>query len=287
MHLVAQAGYARQEELKRNPQPCPWTEIVDAYMTDFKRHADIYKPQVECRTSIKDELVWLESLKEVESASAARALKSGIFDQVRACDMERAAKSAAQNGKLQLRDGWLDLLSTVRAHNENYDIAQGLAVLSVNWSQEFIRQTLTGDDESRIAPWISDLPIYANEIPSIVEGNTNQKQVEQCQDMRTSGDKAKILQGLIEKGADALSVYVGDSSTDLECLTTADIGICMRDEIFSSGQKELAVMCDRVQLQVKPIASLNASNLLDDRSKPHLLWAANFIEIRDWLLRLQ
>jgi hypothetical protein len=48
-------------------------------------------------------------------------------------------------------------------------------------------------------------------------------------------------------------LYIGDSPTDLEALTTADIGIIIRDDLVKSGPKELASICERLQIAVSSI----------------------------------
>lgn len=291
MHLVAEVGYSRQKQRRDISQPRPWNEIVDAYMNDFRRHADGYIPKPDDRSSTNDELVWLDSLKEVESASAARALEAGIFDQVRLSDMEGALQSFLHKDILQLRQGWLDLISDVRSHNSSFDGTQGIeysAILSVNWSREFIRQTMLQTAAIRIkntdSIWKCP-PAFANEIPSIAECDpySDQAQSKQYQGIRTSGDKAKIFGAFTAEKEDALSIYIGDSSTDLGCLVKADIGICLRNMPLGSGQKELAAILDRTGVEIKSIADTNVSKLLENRSKPCLFWATNFLEIRDWL----
>lgn len=293
MHLVAEAGYSHQEELKRNPQPRPWKEIVDAYMSDFEDHAKSYTPQPENRVSLRDELAWLDSLEEVESASITRALRAGIFDRVRSHDMQQAVEGAIHGGRLQLRDGWLSLLSAVQLHNSRIlelQKSSHCAVLSVNWSREFIRQTLIRNADPRPGdssenPWSHSMKIYANELPSIADqsANTNQGQVEPYRNIRTSGDKAALLRAFAEERKDALTIYVGDSSTDLGCLTVADIGICMRDEPPGSGQTDLARTCDRINVQVDHIGTSDASTVFANGSRPTLLWVNSFVEIQDWL----
>lgn len=57
-----------------------------------------------------------------------------------------------------------------------------------------------------------------------------------------------------------LVVYIGDSTTDLECLLAADVGICMRDaEAMGSSQRELAETCVRIGVEVEDFGRLDRS----------------------------
>jgi soluble P-type ATPase len=58
--------------------------------------------------------------------------------------------------------------------------------------------------------------------------------------INTSRDKARVLWERRQEIGDGVILFVGDSPTDLEALTTADVGIIIRDDSIKSGHKELA-----------------------------------------------
>ncbi|KAK5072109.1 hypothetical protein LTS08_000795 [Lithohypha guttulata] len=298
MHIVAEAGYSRQRKLHRMPPPQPWNEIVEAYMADFQKHSDSYTPKVSERTSIAQEVAWLNSLELIEKASIARALQAGIFEDVRCSDISKVVQAALKEDRVQLRNGWRELCSSVWHRNRQCRSTGGsLSVLSVNWSTSFIQQVLdvsmqatSPEQGAHDSTWLSNLRIYANELPSIVQETTDTRSEKiEHQEIRTSGDKVKVLRDIASRSKDhqglsnALVLYVGDSSTDLECLLAADIGICIRDQPIGSGQKDLANVCSRLGIDVQ---SLDAQVALRSKDKeyPVLFCARDFPEIKDWFL---
>lgn len=300
MHLVAEAGYARQRRLQRRPQPRPWAEIVDAYISDFEAHTDAYLPKPADRTTYEQEIAWLNSLRPAENASIERAIKAGIFDQVSEADMAASAEEALKSGLIQFRNGSTELLTFIEQHNAQLSATKApdryMQVISVNWSACFVRQVLRGcvqraaDAQDHASSQLSErIQIYANEIPSLVGGGiqigqTTQPGTKRPQpgSIRTSADKVSVLGSICDRyhGWATVFVYVGDSTTDLECLMAADVGICVRDEPMGSGQKELAGTCERLGIEVLPIQDRKVFTSSDAR---RLLWATDFEEIKDWL----
>ncbi|MCJ1365864.1 hypothetical protein MMC16_004989 [Acarospora aff. strigata] len=124
----------------------------------------------------------------------------------------------------------------------------------------------------------------------------------------TSSDKAHVVRGMIEEntrtqteagetetetGPDirTVTVYVGDSPTDLECLTLVDVGICIRDEPLQSGQAALKEVLERVGVRCLWMGEMGALELDsgDGHEDGHatngkgggLWWARDFDEICD------
>lgn len=300
MHVLAEAGYARQRKLQRDPQPRPWAEIVDAYMSDFKGHTDAYSPKATDRTKYDQETTWLNSLKPVENASIERAIEAGIFDRMSTADMTVAANEALDSGQVRLRRGWTELLGFTKQHNNQLPLTNPdrlIQVISVNWSACFVRQILRGsvqrasEVEGRASPrWSGEVPVYANELPSLVEdraqtaqGTTSGPMQHAQGAIRTSGDKVRVFKHLRDQadcGVDILFIYVGDSTTDLECLLTSDVGICIHDDPMSSSQMELAATCERLGVELLHIRD---RKVFTPASGRRLLWARDFHEITDWL----
>ena len=92
LHLVTEAGYQKQKSTTHAKEPPSWQEIVDAYLSDYRHHADTYHPNRSQRTKLADEVAWLDSLATVEKASADRVRDAGILDNVKMQDMEHTAR---------------------------------------------------------------------------------------------------------------------------------------------------------------------------------------------------
>jgi hypothetical protein len=60
---------------------------------------------------IAEESEWLSSLKYVEERSVMRAKTVGILKGVTMRDVKRGATHAILNNEVQLRDGWVEILS--------------------------------------------------------------------------------------------------------------------------------------------------------------------------------
>lgn len=279
MHLVAEAGYTHQKHANVMPQPRPWSEIVDAYMTDFKSHTSKYTPQASDRRRPEQESSWLKSLEGIETASIDRACAAGIFDNVTRTEMENAGRRSFREGNIWLRSGWNTLLARVQEHNEKpSQFRSSCRILSVNWSSTFIQGVVRQACEDQQVGELSSLAenVYANEIPSILDGDT-ELSTDQSVSMkgygpvRTSDHKVKLLQKFCAREGsehDMISIYVGDSTTDLDCLLEADVGFCVHDEPMGSGQRELAETCQRIGIDILPSSRFTGQSI--PRSKT--LW---------------
>ena len=310
MHLVAEAGYTRQKELRSIPQPRPWKEIVDAYMADFRKHSEEYTPTSTGRTAPEDEAAWLNSLQSIEKASIARAVEAGVFDKVRSTDMAKAAKAAIDKDRLHLRNGWVQLFDHVWHRNRQTCSANAvpvsLNILSVNWSTSWVAHVIlasAGHDPENV-PWLDNLAIHANELPSIIEDMyrsqypskvlSNNPLQQQAREIRTSGDKLHVLKSILSAAVfhqhngtepiSSLSIYIGDTATDLECLMAADVGICIRDDPLGSGQKDLADTCSRLGIEVHHVHDYTVASFVEHQKQSWvLLWAKDFHEIKQCL----
>lgn len=121
--------------------------------------------------------------------------------------------------------------------------------------------------------YVLTMEIVANEISALLSPSGSDGRLSKSDDdvgIRVAGDKLARLPERCRKRLDALTVsssskmtgivdvegevdesapavvYVGDSTTDLECLLAADVGICVRDEPMGSSQRELAETLERV-----------------------------------------
>lgn len=293
LHLVADVGYGVQARGKTSSHLPPWQEIVNAYLADYNAFSETYKPIKTQRSLISQENEWLHSLKPIEEASAQRAAEAGIFNNVQWSDVTDAARQALRSGKVRVRKGYGELMSYIDSRNSRQSHLPRhpipLTILSVNWSTSFVHtiatevSIVTTDDSDPLSlpTWTETLQVYANELPSIKATNPAQRSAH-LNNIRTSGDKIQQFHHLYSSSPDsnARTIYVGDSTTDLECLLFAHTGICMRDKRMGSSQQELADACERLEIKVEHI---HHKQDLEKSASDLLWWAHDFAEIQRWL----
>ncbi|OCL08286.1 hypothetical protein AOQ84DRAFT_354577 [Glonium stellatum] len=283
-----------------------WGAIVNAYLEDFTAHQSQYRPAKPDRKTISEERSWLASLMDVELRSVTRVEKSRIFGSITAADIKEEAKQAVRQGEgeLQIRDGWHSLCLKIlerRGEQERHGDTLGgidqVTILSVNWSQLFINECLVAAKSPITASKSKGLDrnfspkhvganlikIYANEIQGLYDSEGSSGMLTSIEDrnIRTSSDKLRRL--LEMKNSHDFSrpqplIYIGDSMTDFECLLEADLGICIRDNPSSSGQRELTETFDRVGISVPHIGELSKAD------HNGVVWAQNFEELVDFLV---
>ncbi|KAL8937810.1 MAG: hypothetical protein Q9216_004241 [Gyalolechia sp. 2 TL-2023] len=295
--LIAQTGYNLNASSTR-PRDLPsWNSISEAYMSDYRAHVDAYTPRASERNSIAQELAWLESLRDVESKSTERAEAGKIFCGVGKGDLQHAAEEAVQQGKVMLRSGWDRLIHRVVSENGE------VGIVSVGWSAEFIRaclqaavrNNLSGDGkivENRID--IERMDVRANEIIGGQDGKMSRYFEENFRGgaggIWTPRDKRKVLEDMIQerrRGTENLVVYVGDSTTDLDCLLSANVGICVRSEGTMTGEQlDLERTVARLGIDSRWIGQMNTCDIgleqdanRTEMKRNSLWWARNFGEI--------
>lgn len=259
-----------------------------AWMDDYSKHEQAYRPRAHERKTVMQESAWLKSLSYVESSSAERVESSGFFAGVTHNDISISARELLRDGAVTLRPGWQDLF--LRAQDGGSPrLISSIGILSVNWSETFIRASLqaaasrSGLDD-RLLPALGNLPIAANEINGIYEPGGSSGRLTDANHaiIRTSFDKLSNFpsrQGF-------LNIYVGDSATDFDCLLAADLGICIRDDPMGSSAQTLAETISRVGHMVPHVDDMKNWQQLET-SKSNLLWAQDLDQIVSLLGRLQ
>lgn len=258
-----------------------------AWMNDYSKHEQAYSPRAHERKTVMQESLWLKSLSSVESSSADRVESSGFFAGVTYNDISIAARELLKEGAVSLRPGWQDLF--LRAQDgSSPKLISSISILSVNWSESFIRASLKAAASSSGLDHrlhvLDNLPIAANEINGIHEPGGSSGRLTDASHaiIRTSFDKLSNFpsrQGF-------LNIYVGDSATDFDCLLAADLGICIRDDPMGSSAKTLAETISRVGHMVPHVDDLKNWQQLDT-SESNLLWAKDLDQIVSLLERLQ
>lgn len=267
--MAALAAYVGYENNASKPLP-KWSDFTRIYAAE--------KAALDARL-VEDDDSYEDGLREVEEASAARVLSSGLFDNVTEHHMSHGAAVAVRSGSVRFRDGLWTLLRTAwRLITQAGEQGRGVGlvgVISANWSRRWILGCVTFEGGAEIAHGL-DGTIEANELPGV--GNGMPKAI------RLRRDKALTLQAEMEKRRQSPAekiVYVGDSATDIDCLRHAHFGICIRDEPMRSAQQELA---DRLKARNVSVVWVGDAH----KAVPYLpdrmcLWARDFNEIDEWL----
>ncbi|KAF2684749.1 hypothetical protein K458DRAFT_242491, partial [Lentithecium fluviatile CBS 122367] len=253
-----------------------WKRVAEAYMTDYETTLGIHSKDGRLPSSISEEKALLKTLEEVEQRSIDRVSESGIFEGLTTEDIENGATNAIESGEVELRIGLTDFWELVQSRIQYQD---AVSILSVNWSQRFILACLETAHES-LANMLSN-SINSNELDGISQGATTTGRI--CTDRKTriisSRDKLAHLELLREstlrQGKPMQVVYVGDSWTDFECLLSADLGICIRDDPMTNTQKKLADSLARVGVSCARLRGL--------KDAIGIPWTQDFHELRNWM----
>ena len=259
-----------------------------AWMDDYSKHERAYKPKADERKDVVQESAWLRSLSSVETSSAEHVESSGFFAEVTHHDISTAARELLETGAFSLRPGWQELFLRAQGGNSPRLISS-ISILSVNWSESFIRSSLKAAATSfgldnRFLLALDRLQIAANEISGINEPGGSSGRLTDANHaiIRTSFDKLSNF----PSRQDSFNIYVGDSATDFDCLLAADLGICIRDDPMGSSAKTLAETMSRVGHMVQRVDNLKTWQQLDT-SKSNVLWAKDLDDIVSLLDRLQ
>ena len=274
LSALASVPYSMPSELQPSK---PWSEMVDAYISDMTAHTASYWPTEKYRTTIEEEIRWLRSLQSVEECSWNRIERAGIFRHVGREELDTGASRAIENGKVEVHRGWLEMLHRVAEY-----VDQGaVEVVSVNFSRAWIWFLVCAAAKQRAARLPENLVLYANELSTDLSNALTGECLGAAVKLRTSEDKLRWFGTIKRSQADVFAVYVGDSATDLECLLEANVGICMRDEPIQSGQIALQKTCERSAIAVRWIGDYSTDNFAREESV--LWWAGDFFEIKQWL----
>lgn len=275
LSIIVSIGYAKNAH-RELPL---WSHFADSYVADYTAHAASYRLQKSDRRSIDQELAWLESLVDVERASIERVEAAGIFTDVTTVDVQAAAVQAAEKDEMRLRPGLVELLEALTQTKGS------ASIISVNWSGTFITESLKAAGAMEGQCWSFD-GIWANEIEFGTSGKLTRVFAKDSRGIWTAKDKSRMLKeitGMHDRGD--ISVYVGDSSTDLDCMLFADVGICVRDEPIGSEQKALAEALERLAIPCEWIGDYHSAIEPEEDSPVKtgrtLWWARDFKDVAD------
>jgi 2-hydroxy-3-keto-5-methylthiopentenyl-1-phosphate phosphatase len=239
-------------------------EIVAKYGKDYSKHVKDYRPVKEERKTLAREIEYYRCLHDVETRSFERVSNSGLFRGISSREWEVFGSHAVKTGEVVIRGGFGDFV-------ERIDMSGGIwGVVSVNFSSHFIRGVLAsaGVDASKVEV-IANHP-YENGILMGPETREN-RSVMATSDAKLASMKAMLNSWRSKAGGNfSKVVYVGDSGTDVECLTIeGTTGIVIAEDRDSSLMETL----DRVGVDVKHV------DVYRDGQESRVYWARDFREI--------
>ncbi|KAF1954005.1 hypothetical protein CC80DRAFT_418542 [Byssothecium circinans] len=257
-----------------------WRQVSEAYMRDYENTLkDLLAQNLDKPSTINTERQLLYKIKDVEKRSLDRIYQSKIFAGLRDDMLDKGAAAAMEKGNVQVRDGFSDFMHHIQTRKK-YEKRDEFNILSVNWSQRFIAACLEIANISSVQELLPS--IHSNELEGIQQNTPSSGLIvptSQHQDLIVSSvDKISVLNQL-RSSRQIPIVYIGDSWTDFECLLSADLGICIRDEPMTSGQQTLADALGRVDVQCTHLEEMGT---VDHKG---LFWARNFEEIKRWVQR--
>lgn len=237
----------------------------------------------------------------VEEQSMRRLEEWNVFRGVMRADVCSAAETVVKDGRLQMRDRWSSLLRMFARESDEVDAVREskVSIISLNWSATFIRQCLLRalqlrpDDQAGLARFIEkEVQIHSCEIAGLdePEGSSGRMQAS----VLSSADKLKYMPRASRRRTPIhpdrtpdpeapYLVYVGDSSTDFDCLTTADTGIWLYP---ATSQEEAETRCSQffrpLQLRLRPIRDAGQEGV----GQEELVWAQDFEQIAAFLSNL-
>ncbi|KAK5681473.1 hypothetical protein LTS10_006004 [Elasticomyces elasticus] len=280
-----------------------WSDLGTAYMKDYQAHKAAHYPKSD-HVNHNNYVNWLDSLRPIEYASAQRAQSTSHFRGVRSSDVESHAKEAIEAAKVTLREGCITLLLMFVPDGTDYVPPAGskVSIISVNWSESFIRWALyhylavvlsssrfNDVERCNLLEYISEMDIHTNEIHGLDHPQGSSGRLDGC--IRTAKEKLHYLPPARKYCQDEqdlpLVVYVGDSSTDYECLRNADVGIWLHDCGDGSVKERFRDTFQPLDVTGATPCHVSKSKALDQGGeKTWCLWARSLADVRDYLERL-
>ena len=279
-----------------------WEKIVRDYVADHAAHLDSYSPRPDERTTLEQELAFLESLGEVERKSVERVSGAGFFRRL----LESGVGGVGSGGGKEGLDGRLTGAGVggvggEKEAEEGIRERKGEGESPLQWLGREAVKTKKVEVRKGFGEFMKDIKgreeqgwevavvsvnwsggfirgvvgegcgevitkekVVANAIGS-PEGRVEGPVELGGAVLVTAGDKLRGMKSL-KKDKERV-VYFGDSTTDLACLVEADLGIVIADD----GESKVLKTLRRVGLEVPHVGDC------DSGSK--LVWARDFGEV--------
>ncbi|KAI1403418.1 HAD-like domain-containing protein [Hypoxylon fuscum] len=245
-----------------------WDKVVVAYVDDHNAHVDGYEPPIQSRSLPDQEIDFLRQMKHVETRSLGRINDCRLFRGISPEKFREAGSDLVSKGTIQLRPGFKRFVEQ--------RIAEGwrVWVLSVNWSSAFI-EGACGE--------LPGVTVIANDVredgsiagPAVL--NPPNSNTQEPRNLTNSRDKLDAMNATLRSEGLAArpSVYFGDSTTDLECLLAADLGLVISDKDDSLLLKTLRRIGKTVP------------HVRDQAETNKLRWTSNYEDIPDYRFALR
>lgn len=256
--------------------------------------------------SIDDEVSWLSEIAHVERDSFMRVRNAILHfpgdiqeleqdDALRNEFMMESGRQAVRSGEVRIRDpeALRQLINTAQSGTNNF------GVVSVSWSRSFIIGAMIeaglvkASQREGIASEIrcNELltPVAPDRIICSARDKHNEflKLLEEWQAFAGSQGKDE---------AETLTIYIGDSTTDLGCLASADIGMYVQ-AVDPKEDKVLPIL-ERLRVQPVRVTDLPTSNTpvwvrdtlteFGQENKPPLICFVRGLEdVNEWISKLR
>ena len=235
----------------------------ELYFQQYKECKEASRSSPEQRTTINEELSWLSESCPVELNSFLRVrlavLHEGMDslkndERLRNEFMMNAGREAVREGEIQIRDP--EALSGIIGKASRW------GVVSVSWSARFILGALVESgliSEGNIENVAKN--VKANELLAPLPADAQGRSKIICSAM----DKKEAFEKLLSQWAvedtdneateaQVVTIYVGDSTTDLGCLADASVGL------YIGKDGDSLVQClDRLGIGCKPLSQSQSS----------------------------
>lgn len=240
-----------------------WEEIVASYERHFEDHVRGYKHAKEDRKTLEQEIAYYRGLREVEERSFGRVSDSGLFKGIGKEAWEGAGREAVEKGDVVVRKGFKEFVEMLKENERIWGI------VSVNFSGSFIRGVV-GASAGLGKDVVEVLANSSDERGALVGPRSGEKT------LTTSDAKLASMKDLLHSWRStgwwdtSNPVYIGDSGTDIECLTEPGVvGIVMAD----NAESGLMETMKRIGVEVVHIGEYEESR----GNKRY--WARDFEEI--------
>ncbi|OBT48684.1 hypothetical protein VE00_00772 [Pseudogymnoascus sp. WSF 3629] len=283
-------------ELSQTPQAEAWGNCKSQYLADLSAHYEKEKQEpsdgvlLTGPSALERKQRSLDALKDVERASVERLGESGIFKGVLRKPLREKGTAATvddpQGGNdrtVVVREGFPEFVRWIER------VARGeWGVVSVNWSWDWIRGVL--DAYVGNIGGFNGLPVMSNDISGstgMIQGYPlHHPSYSTRTHLLTTADKLlaqNIMLYNFDLGVESpptLTVYIGDSPTDLSPLLHADIGIITNPPSSTPGA--LSVLIDKCGYKVLPVSEYKELYRKGENEKVAILLSVNnFTEIID------
>ncbi|KFY04479.1 hypothetical protein O988_00745 [Pseudogymnoascus sp. VKM F-3808] len=286
-------------ELSQTPEAKAWSDCKSQYLADLSAHYEKEKDEpsngiaATGPSGLEREQLSLARLRDVEWASIQRVGESGIFKGISRESFLKKGWAATESdqhdgndGVVVLRKGFPEFVTWIRRR-----WMAEWNVVSVNWNWRWVQGVLEGvlGETERHRSISFEAKVVANDIDAstgMIIGYPLHLMYKIRTHLLTTADKflaQRIIINSFDIGVESprpLTVYIGDSPTDLSPLLNAHIGIIMNHSPSLPGA--LSELVDKCGYRVVPVSQYKELYSDVENEKVAILLSANdFTEIME------